>query len=307
MNIQIKQRIVGIIIVVALIALLIPFLFVGKKSKDDTLKLAIPESQVSQTAAVETSTEQKIEAPIPLLSDSTKSMPDVVKPIAQKEPLETKNLTPQTVTPVANAAAPVTTDLPVKNTAVVNSSESSAKTAIFVAPATKTVRDDKSGEDLAVDSLAKSTVEAVTPTSAESIVKQEQNVMALSPKKHADKKVKNLKKIKASKSINKSSNRKKTTKIQAKKSINTTTVTTTMGVGSWSVYLGDFPETEEGGLIKKMYDKGYRAYAKKSKTPDGTFISVYVGHLQTQDQAEQLATELQKVTGFSGKTVKTNN
>lgn len=297
MNIQIKQRIVGIIIVVALIALLIPFLFVGKKNKDTTLKLDIPESQVSQTTAVEIPIEQKIEAPSPLGSDSAKAaMPDVAKPTAPKESLKPENLAPQTV-------APVTTGLPVKNTAAVNSSESSGKTAISIAPATEMVHDDKSSEDLAVDSLAKTTAEAATPTSAESIVKQEQNVMALSPKKHVDKKVKNLKKVKVTKSTNKSNKRKKTTKIQAKDLTNTT-ATTAVGVGSWSVYLGDFPETEQGGLIKKMHDSGYRAYAKKMKTPDGTFVGIYVGHLRTQEQAEQLAMELQQVTGFSGKAIK---
>lgn len=292
MNIQIKQRIVGVIIVGALIALLIPFLFVGKTNKDDTLKLDIPEVQVNPTTAVET--------PPPLVNDRVELTSNTVEPSLQNEPEKPESLAAQITAPIASTTAPIPTKAePVAEAKKINQN-------IPLNPKTETVYDDKSGEDLVVDSLAKTTVEAAAPTSAESIVKQEQNVMSLSPKKHVDKKVKNLKKVKASKSANKSNNRKKTTKIQAKKTTVTAAITT-VGTGPWSVYLGDFPENEQGRLIKKMHDSGYRAYAKKTKTPDGMFVGIYVGRLRTHEQAEQLATELQQVTGFSGKTVKTNN
>lgn len=275
MNIQLKQRIVGVIIIVALIALLIPFLFVNKNKKDknDTFTPVLPETQANQTMTVESPTEQKIEAPASVVGDSAKLTSDVVKPIADKNEQQANSASPIT-TPVTNATMPIS-------------------------PTAEVTHDDKSGADLAVDSLAKTTVETAASTSAAAIVKQEQNVMASPSQKHLDKKIKNLPNAKTAKPANKSDKSKKTTQIRAKSSANTVAVP-----GLWSVYLGDFPENEQGSLIKKMYDKGYRAYAKKSKTPDGTFVGIYVGHLRTQEQAEQLATELQKVTGFSGKAIK---
>lgn len=283
MNIQVKQRIVGIIIVIALIALLVPFLFVSKKNKDDTLKLALPESQ-----------DQKIEAPVPLVSENAPAIPSAVEQSAPKELVKSESIIPQ----IPKAAAPV---VPVVNTAV------PVPVPAKIEPAAESNKvDAKSTDDLVIDSLAKGEKIAAptTPANTESIIKQEQNVMDLAPKPQATKDVKDMKNTKDAKNAKKGKTTKTTKSSLQKSNTKVLAKNATATQGLWSIYLGDFPEAEQNGLIKKLHDFGYRAYSKKMKTPDGAFVGIYVGHLRTQKQAKQLAEEIQRVTGFNGKAVK---
>lgn len=356
MNIQIKQRIVGVVIVVALIALLIPFLFVGKKNKDDTLKLDIPQPQsqkVEISTAVADDHSQSVlntigesSAPNEVLKPVTAVAPQVpesVVPTANKTTVINQEVVtvpvpvPAKVNPPASAAVSVPK---VENTPIKTNEPSKVSAPVKSAPemlgaAKEMVIDNKSTDELVLDSLnqGKKTAEIVTPNNVEPMVKQEQKVMDLSPKQPVAKYLKNTKETKAKKNSKRKNKDKKPvktstkTKIEPVKSsaitkpveeltaktdpekslVKMDAIKDSIATGEvWSVYLGNFPEKEEAALVKKMYNRGYRVYPKKMKTPDGAFVEMYVGHLRTRTQAEELALELEKVVGLSGEVVKSN-
>lgn len=332
MNIQAKQRIVGVVIVAAVIALLIPFLFVGKKNKDvEVLKIEPPLPQESKLASVPVvKTEVSSEHSPVMIQSELRTVPvnnapssapvSVVAPTLNAAP---KNVTSSTIVPetankdlvipsntVVNYNPPASKpELPsvVKNEPVTDSSIP-LKAASFIAakssgdapakeaaPAVIAAKSStSSNDDLARESLNK-TDSKVISASVSAIDKKEFGVS--DKEKQLKQEVAKADKVKpiSGTSVSKKS------KVKAKEKVKNSA-----SHDLWAVYLGNFPLAEEGTLIKRLHGHGYRAYTQKMKTPDGIFVGVYVGKLKDQNQAEQLSHEIQQVMGFSGEVVNVN-
>ena len=327
MNIQTKQRIVGLVIVIAVIALLIPFLFVGKKNVKtaEVVVLDVPREQQEPTIAM-----AKIESPTssvpqaPVIAASNNVAPQTAATSASLAKPAVNVVAPNVISPTINNLAPAKT-APITNP-VSSTKDNLVKTDgplgandTAVAPASaNNILTEINTDELTTDSLkfgkAVSAAPAATPakvmpaasppppqlpvtqvTSASSpseaapLAKQEQKVMNLLPPKHVSKPSTVTTKATVKKNAVKES-----TKLKKNLEMN----------GAWSVYLGDFPEEQQNGVVKKLRDRGYRAYTKVIKTPDGAFVGIYVGHLKTPQQASQLVHEIQQTVGLNGEVAK---
>jgi len=278
MNIQNKQRIIGIVVIVAFLALLIPFLFTsGPKKNADTVPAnpsmirlptftkKAPDANVGQQKPAEVvplvapapapqqAQEQSPQVPDQDMNAGEKQIPVAVNPPQGASGNE--NLPPQMMEAQQQPAAE-TQNAPVAQEA-------------------KPVAQVIEKKEKPVTTKAIKTTSKTTSKKAQT----KAQAKALKAKAHAGKKP-----IKKSKS-----------KTEAK-------TTVAKGKNFWAVQIGSFEDKARvAKLTKEIHGLGYHVYTQKVTVSKGvTLTRVMVGHETSKDSAEKIAKHLEKSLKLSG-------
>ncbi len=261
-----KQRIVGIVVLVAFIALLIPFLFTsGLKKKEQAVgsnetTTSIP---VNETSAPAPSAE--------LSSAGNLQTPPAVAPTAT-ETLSSSQLPKEESNSAANAV-----DLPVTTTEVATSNTPSVPSVPNVANVTNVP---------SVPSVPSVSNVPSVPETATNVI-PEANVAATEAN--------NIKEpvVTTPKSVTK-------TKLATKK----LAVAKGNSKLSWSVQVGSFSDKQRmQKMVSKLQASGYKVFLQKISTTRGLMIRVLVGREATQAKAEKISQQLNKKLKLNGRVV----
>jgi len=311
-----KQRVIGIVILVAFVALLIPFLFtsgIGRKiTKSDQIPITQEQRQLatqqieSAGNAVSIPTEQP---KTPTATDQALVVPGSQAPVtAGQNPSETAALPPNQV-PVAAGQNPVETAVLSPNQAPVAPTERSADVSFppelsssdnqAPMPPLPTLQSDAE--------LTGKTHEAIIP---EATTTEEQP----KPQKKIDEALLMDKMVKKSTSI-KAQNKAKTAPIEKLiKNKKNNIITKKVNVknssvakagikktGNWSVQVGSFSSPASvNKLVSHLRDKGFKAYLQKITKNNVTMTRVLVGSEADKLAAKQIADKLSADLNITG-------
>lgn len=281
-----KQRIVGVVVLVAFIALLVPFLFTSGIKKKILPSDEIPIN--AQKRQLITKQIQNINtAVVPTTTAAATTATPVAAPVATAAVIpppsviseQPANTTQPPELPQDKQFEQPDMLLPSEN----NQTElsTSNQSVVTVAQAAKAVTNTTSVVPQATSEPAAVAVEASTPVApikAKAI-----------PKNKATKKSKVASKTK--------------TKIKNAQPISTTVSANAMEF--WSVQVGSFSdEVRAQKLITQLHDKGFHVYTQKITTTTGTLTRVLVGHEASKETAIQLAGQLESNMKIKGRLIR---
>lgn len=281
MNIQNKQRIIGIIVIVAFLALLIPFLFTsGPKKNADTVP-ANP-SMIR-------------------LPTFTKKAPDAN--VGQQKPAEVVPLSQTQLAQPAPAPQQAQEQPPQVPDQDMNAGEKQIPVAV-------NPPQGASGNENLPPQMMEAQQQPVAETQNAPVVQEAKPVAQVIEKK--EKPVT----TKAIKTTSKTASKKAQTKAQAKalkvkahvgkkpikKSKTETKATAAKGKNFWAVQIGSFEDKARvAKLTKEIQGLGYHVYTQKVTVSKGvTLTRVMVGHETSKDSAEKIAKHLEKSLKLSG-------
>jgi len=291
-----KQRIVGIVVLVAFIALLVPFLFTSgikkKLSSADEIPINAQKRQLitkqiqSINSAVATTTVAAIPSPVTAKQPANTTTVAAIPPVTAEQPA---NTTTVAAIPPVTAEQPANTAqlpglpqdqqfeqpdmlLPPEN----NQTEPLNQSVSTVTP-TETA--SISTSDVASQATAKSITSTESTTSVVSVKS--------TPKNKAIKKSKAKPKIKE----------KNTRLINAIASANTKEF--------WSVQVGSFSdEAHVQKLLTQLHSKGFQVYTQKITTSTGSLTRVLVGREAKKEKASQIAGQLETTMKIKGRLIR---
>jgi cell division septation protein DedD len=269
MNNQIKQRIIGIIVLAAFIAILVPFLFSG--SKKTTMKATTLE--VSTTAIN--------------VSEANKLIEQKVVAASQNSP-HTPSETNKTKT--ANAAV-IHEQRPSATTVPVQTSQTAINSVTLSSPKTngldnQEVSSETDSQKTEISQTKSLQFDATTTPEESSIVTSKKQKPMLMAKQHIVKsKIAKKAKTKLTKSI----------RVQK---------TVLPKNPRWAVQLGCFVETKSAeNLLSDLRSKGFRPYTKKTNGKKINFTCVLVGNEADQIKASKIANTLEQLFNLKGKVI----
>lgn len=286
-----RQRLVGIVVLVAFVALLIPFLFTSGVKKKQAVSDEIPinaekrqliDQQIQSIDTNQNASSSNIVLPPPAtpveqqpavppipqvpgaLPQSQVEQPNLLPPESSqgeviKADANQAQVAPPPATTTANAIPPVPEATNVSNEQLPSVDTSSAVTESAVA-----------SETTKVPKLIKATL---------------QNNDVKKPAK--DKKAKN----------------KKAKLIKAKGK--TVRITKGDAKGFWAVQVGSFSDQARiQKLVAQLHQKGFRVYMQKITTTQSALTRIMVGHEASKEKAEVLAKKIETIMKIKGRVVR---
>lgn len=296
-----KQRIIGIVILVAFVALLIPFLFtsgIGRKiSKPDQIPMQPEQRQLAteQIENVGNTTAISTEQPVALTTNQSQVAPGTQVPTGvDNKPLEASNAPSLPQVPVTTNERPSDVSFPPELSnnkaslpplpAIQNDAELTNTTNTVVAP--EAIHEEKQidkADAVVTPEPQKKIDEALL---VDKIVKKSTNVKV---------KVKAKSKTKAAPItpvVNKKNN------IVVKKS-------SIKKTGNWSVQAGSFANpVSVNRLVSQLRSKGFQAYLQKITKNGSTMTRVLVGNEANKQAAGDIANKLSTDLGITGHLVR---
>lgn len=290
-----KQRVIGIVILVAFVALLIPFLFtngIGKKvTKSDQIPILQEERQLATQQIDNTNNVTNVDSRQLKISNTTGQAPALVDqnsspqaPVAadQKSMETTMPLSPQD--PVATNERPSDVSFPPELS-------NNNKAPVLPLPALQSDA-ELTGKTNVVTATEIATIEE-EPKTQKKI--DETLLMDKMIKKSTGTKAQN--KTKTMPIVNKKNNT-----IAKKAGIKKTIIRKT---GNWSVQIGSFKNPDGANkLVNQLRSKGFKTYLQKVTKNDTTMIRVLVGSEVDKQTAEQTANKLSTDLNITGNLIR---
>jgi len=282
-----KQRIVGVVVLVAFIALLVPFLFTSgikkKLSAVDEIPINAQKRQlitkqiqsINSAAATTTTVATTAALPVPAPAATVAAIP---QPVTAEQLADTTQLPKLSQDQQFEQPDML---LPPEN----NQTEPPSQPMATVAPTEKAATNTASVVPQATNESTAS-VEASTPEVSKAVAP-----VKATPKNKAIKKSKAVPKIK--------------TKIKTKDTQLINTTVSTNAKGSWSVQVGSFSdETHTQKLITQLHSNGFHVYTQKITTATGSLTRVLVGREESKEKASQIAGQLETTMKIKGRLIR---
>ncbi len=268
MNPETKQRVVGIIVLVAFVALLVPFLFTsGLKKK------SYPEGGVESTSVQIADGNASIPTSLEGVASQTLAN-DSAQPVATIQPVELlKDSNTSTVVPPGDV--PFNATLPASIPADVNAGAEVKVPISDVATSATTVPVAAGKVEVVPDVnrvvKTEEKIESAVSSEVESPVKAKAKVVVKSPVKNT--------RVKSS-------------------------VIKSGGVGLWSVQVGSFSDEQRmKKLVSNLQVHGFKTYLQKIDTSRGVMVRVLVGRETTKEKAVKISEQLNKKLKVVGQIV----